>query len=34
MLGKGISNPLSLINSITFLDTKWLKQKKVWDKTF
>jgi 4-hydroxythreonine-4-phosphate dehydrogenase len=22
MLGKGISNPLSLINSITFLDTK------------
>ena len=29
MIGKNISNPLSLIKSISFLDKNWLKQKKV-----
>ena len=29
MLGKNISNPLSLIKAISFLDKNWLKQKKV-----
>jgi hypothetical protein len=29
MLGKNISNPLSLIKAISFLDNNWLKQKKV-----
>ena len=29
MIGQNKSNPLSLINSIKFLDKKWLKQKKA-----
>ena len=29
MVGKNISNPISLINAITFLDKNWLKLKKV-----
>jgi len=29
MIGKNISNPLSLIKAISFLDKNWLKQKKV-----
>jgi hypothetical protein len=29
MLGKNISNPLSLIRAIEFLDKNWLKQKKA-----
>jgi hypothetical protein len=29
MLGKNISNPISLIKAISFLDKNWLKQKKV-----
>jgi hypothetical protein len=34
MMGKNTSNPLSLVNAITFLDKNWLKLKKVWVKTF
>ena len=29
MVGKNMSNPLSLIRAIEFLDNNWLKQKKV-----
>ena len=29
MLGKNLSNPLSLLKAIKFLDKNWLKQKKV-----
>jgi hypothetical protein len=29
MIGKNISNSLSLIRAIEFLDKNWLKQKKV-----
>ena len=29
MLGKNLSNPLSLIRAIEFLDKNWLKQRKV-----
>jgi hypothetical protein len=29
MLGKNLSNPLSLIKAISFLDKNWLKLKKV-----
>ena len=29
MIGKNISNPLSLIRAIEFLDKNWLKLKKV-----
>ena len=29
MLHKNLSNPISLINAIKFLDKKWLKQKKA-----
>ena len=29
MLGKNLSNPLSLVKAIQFLDKNWLKQKKV-----
>ena len=29
MVGKNISNPISLINAIIFLDRNWLKLKKV-----
>ena len=29
MMGKNLSNPLSLIKAINFLDKNWLKQKKV-----
>ena len=29
MLGKNLSNPLSLIQAIKFLDKNWLEQKKV-----
>jgi hypothetical protein len=29
MLGKNISNPVSLINALNFLDKHWSKPKKV-----
>ena len=29
MIGKNLSNPLSLIQAIKFLDKNWLKQRKV-----
>jgi hypothetical protein len=29
MVSKNLSNPISLINAITFLDKRWLEQKKV-----
>jgi hypothetical protein len=29
MIGKNLSNPLSLIRAINFLDKNWLKLKKV-----
>ena len=34
MLGKNLSNTLSLLKAIKFLDKNWLKPKKVWDKIF
>jgi hypothetical protein len=29
MLGRNLSNPLSLIRAIEFMDKNWLEQKKV-----
>jgi len=34
MIGKNLSNPLSLINAISFLDKNWLELKRVWVKIF